>query len=83
MDGNLLLARELQNKVNITRQVLKDGSDLSLIKGVIAQRGIDVGNVRKPLLVAPEDECAQSWQTLHTLGIETPAYPPHQSKGGE
>jgi 4-hydroxy-tetrahydrodipicolinate synthase len=83
MNGDITLARELQYKVNLTRQVLKDGSDLSVFKGVIAQRGIDVGNVRKPLLEAPEDECAQSWQTLHTLGLETLTYPPHLSKGGE
>jgi dihydrodipicolinate synthase/N-acetylneuraminate lyase len=69
LDGNMELARELQNKINITRRILKDGSDLSLMKGVLAQRGIDVGNVRKPLLVAPEDECVQCWQTLRTLGL--------------
>jgi dihydrodipicolinate synthase/N-acetylneuraminate lyase len=81
--GDLEKARVLQRKVNITREVLKDGTDLSLFKGVIAQRGNDVGTVRKPLLEAPEDECKQCWQTLRTLGVETPTYPPRQSKGGE
>jgi dihydrodipicolinate synthase/N-acetylneuraminate lyase len=76
MDGDLDMARECQRKVNITRAILKDGTDLSLFKGVIALRGYDVGSVRKPLLRASEEECAQSWQTLRTLGVETPTNPP-------
>jgi len=68
--GNLALARELQRHVNNLRQLLKDGSDLSLLKGVLARRGLSVGAVRAPLLQAPEAIIAQRWQALSALGIE-------------
>jgi dihydrodipicolinate synthase/N-acetylneuraminate lyase len=73
-EGNLKLARELQRKVDAVRQLLGDGGDLSLFKGILAQCGLEVGAVRAPLLQVPEAVIAQRWRALNTLGLElTPA----------
>jgi 4-hydroxy-tetrahydrodipicolinate synthase len=73
-EGNLELARELQRKVDAVRQLLGDGGDLSLFKGILAQRGLEAGAVRAPLLQAPEAIITQRWRALNTLGLElTPA----------
>jgi 4-hydroxy-tetrahydrodipicolinate synthase len=73
-EGNLELAREVQRKLDAVRQLLGDGGDLSLFKGILAQRGLEVGAVRAPLLQAPEAVIAQRWRALNTLGLElTPA----------
>jgi 4-hydroxy-tetrahydrodipicolinate synthase len=72
-EGNLELARELQKKVDAVRQLLGDGGDLSLFKGILAQRGLKVGAVRAPLLQAPEAAITQRWQALNTLGLELTA----------
>jgi 4-hydroxy-tetrahydrodipicolinate synthase len=69
-EGNLGLARELQRKVDAVRQLLGDGSDLSLFKGILAQRGLDVGAVRAPLLQAPEAVITQLWHALSALGLD-------------
>lgn len=68
-EGNLAAARELQRKVDAVRRLLGDGGDLSLFKGILAQRGIKVGAVRAPLLQAPEAVIAQRWQALTALGL--------------
>lgn len=69
-EGDLGLARELQRKVDAVRQLLGDGGDLSLFKGILARRGLDVGAVRAPLLQAPEVVVTQRWQALNTLGLD-------------
>jgi dihydrodipicolinate synthase/N-acetylneuraminate lyase len=69
-EGNLELARELQRKVDAVRQLLGDGGDLSLFKGILAQRGLEAGAVRAPLLQAPEAVITQRWQALNALGLE-------------
>jgi 4-hydroxy-tetrahydrodipicolinate synthase len=68
--GNLALARELQRKLDGVRQILKDGADLSLFKGILAQRGLAVGSVRPPLLPASEATITQCWQALAALDLE-------------
>jgi dihydrodipicolinate synthase/N-acetylneuraminate lyase len=68
--GNLTPARELQRKLDGVRQILKDGADLSLFKGILAQRGLAVGSVRPPLLPASEATIAQCWQALTALDLE-------------
>jgi dihydrodipicolinate synthase/N-acetylneuraminate lyase len=68
--GNLVLARELQRKLDGVRQILKDGADLSLFKGILVQRGLAVGSVRPPLLPASEATIAQCWQALAALDLE-------------
>ncbi|GAB4534884.1 MAG: 4-hydroxy-tetrahydrodipicolinate synthase [Anaerolineae bacterium] len=67
--GNLELARELQRKVDAVRQLLGDGADLSLFKGILAQRGLAIGTVRAPLLQAPEAVITQRWHALNALGL--------------
>jgi 4-hydroxy-tetrahydrodipicolinate synthase len=68
--GNLSLARELQRKLDAVRQILKDGADLSLFKGILALRGLTVGGVRLPLLPASEAVVARCWQALTALDLE-------------
>lgn len=69
-EGNLELARELQRKVDAVRRILEDGADLSLFKGILAQRGLAVGAVRAPLLQAPEAVITQRWHALNALGLD-------------
>ena len=68
--GNLELARELQRQLNAVRRILEDGADLSLFKGILAQRGLAVGAVRAPLLQAPEAVITQRWRDLNALGLD-------------
>ena len=68
--GDLELARELQGELNAVRRILKDGADLSLFKGALAQRGLAVGAVRAPLLQASEAVITQCWRDLSALGLD-------------
>lgn len=54
--GDMDLARTLQQKVNAIRDMLKDGRDLSLLKGILTKRGLAVGKVRSPLPQASQAE---------------------------
>ncbi len=75
-EGNLAEARELQGKLDAVRQILCNGGDLSLFKGVLARRGPDAGVVRAPLLQTSEDVITERWQALNALGLDlNPAYP--------
>ncbi|MEZ4867274.1 MAG: dihydrodipicolinate synthase family protein [Caldilineaceae bacterium] len=67
--GKLAEARLLQQKVNQVRQLLGDGSDLSLFKQMVARRGVDVGDVRAPLLAAAPAMVAERWAALQALAI--------------
>jgi dihydrodipicolinate synthase/N-acetylneuraminate lyase len=68
--GNLPLARELQYKMDMVRQILEDGQDLSLFKAGLARRGLPVGQVRPPLLQATETVVDQRWQALQALELD-------------
>jgi 4-hydroxy-tetrahydrodipicolinate synthase len=68
--GSLSQARKLQRKLDAVRQILEDGTDLSIFKGVLAQRGLPVGGVRPPLLPASEAVIARCWQALTALDLE-------------
>jgi 4-hydroxy-tetrahydrodipicolinate synthase len=67
---NITLARKLQQKVDIVRQLLEDGRDLSLFKGALARRGLPLGPVRAPLLQASEAVIEQRWQALNEMDPE-------------
>ncbi len=67
--GNLLLARELQCKLNAVRCILEDGADLSLFKAIMNKRGMDVGCVRPPQLQIAEEIVEQRWQALNALNL--------------
>lgn len=70
VEGSLARARELQKKLDVVRRILGDGGDLSLFKGVLAQRGLIAGAVRAPLLQAPEAVIAERWQALNALNLD-------------
>lgn len=68
--GDLATARALQAKLDRARAILSDGADLSLFKGLLARRGLPVGEVRSPLLPASEAKLAACWEALAALGVE-------------
>ncbi len=66
--GDLERAREFQRRLNKVRQILEDGTNLSLFKGMLAMRGLAVrADVRPPLVSAAEDLIAQRWQELQRV----------------
>ncbi len=69
VNGDLDTARRLQQKLNNIRAILSDGADLSLLKGMLAQRGLAIGTVRAPLLQASEATIAACWQALSALDL--------------
>ena len=68
--GDLPRARLLQQKLNRVRDLLGDGSDLSLFKQMVARRGLAVGDVRAPLLPAKAEVVEARWQELLALDVE-------------
>jgi 4-hydroxy-tetrahydrodipicolinate synthase len=68
--GDLPRARELQTKLDAVRAILRDGADLSLFKGILAQRGLVVGAVRAPLIQAPDAAVTACWQALTALNLD-------------
>lgn len=67
--GRLVEARRLQDQLNTVRQLLEDGANLSLFKGVLARRGLPASPVRAPLLNAPDSLVQQGWEGLRQLDI--------------
>ncbi len=67
--GDLNRARALQQKVNRVRDLLGDGSDLSLFKQMLHRRGIGVGDVRAPLRKASPAMVEERWQALLALDV--------------
>lgn len=67
--GDLATAQKLQRTLNAVREILGDGADLSLFKGVLVKRGLSVGAVRKPLLQASEAQLTECWQALTALDL--------------
>ena len=67
--GDWTTAQALQTKVDAVRQILQDGSQLSLYKAMLTLRGISAGGVRPPLLPAGEDQANECWQALVNLDI--------------
>jgi 4-hydroxy-tetrahydrodipicolinate synthase len=52
--GDLETAARQQQKLDLVRNALANGGDLSMLKRAIRYRGIDAGHVRPPLLDFPE-----------------------------
>jgi len=67
--GDLSAARPLQQQLNQVRAILGDGGNLSLFKGMLARRGVPVGDVRPPLLAASPALIAAKWDELLALAI--------------
>ena len=57
-------ARRLQEGLINVCNLLGDGSDLSMYKGLLALRGIDVGQVRPPLVPNADEKFAANWQII-------------------
>jgi dihydrodipicolinate synthase/N-acetylneuraminate lyase len=68
-DGNWVTARMLQAKVDAVRQILRDGSQLSLYKVILTRRGLNGGLVRSPLIQTDEAQASECWQALVDLNI--------------
>ena len=68
--GDLTTARALQTRLNQVRHIVRDGADLSLFKGILKYRGLDVGSVRPPLPRASEAQISECWEQLQALGLE-------------
>ena len=69
VSGDLAQARRLQLTLNQVRDLLGDGGNLSLFKRMIARRGVDVGDVRPPLLPAEEALVDERWRRLAALDV--------------
>jgi dihydrodipicolinate synthase/N-acetylneuraminate lyase len=65
--GDMERAQMLQSKLNVVRAILQDGRDMSMFKGVLAQRGIQVGQVRPPLPVAKSELFQQGWEKIEKI----------------
>ncbi len=70
--GDMASARRHQLALNGVRRIVRDGADLSLFKGILKRRGLDVGTVRAPLPQASEALIAACWEQLLALGLELP-----------
>ena len=69
--GDLERARVLQHRLNRVRDVLDDGANLSLFKGMLAMQGIAArADVRAPLLPIPPEVIQQRWATLQRVLAE-------------
>jgi len=67
--GDLAQARTLQQQLNQVRTLLGDGGNLSLFKGMLARRGVPVGDVRAPLLPAGAELVAEKWEALAAMDV--------------
>jgi len=66
---NWTTAQTLQAKVDAVRQILRDGSQLSLYKAILTRRGLNGGLARPPLVQTGEAQAAECWQALVNLDI--------------
>lgn len=67
--GDRDAARAAQARLNSARRPLRDGSDLSLYKRVLAERGVALGDVRSPLRRATDTEVATAMAAIEAAGI--------------
>lgn len=67
--GDQAAARAAQQRFDAARRALRDGSDLSLFKRVLARRGVPVGDVRSPLQPATDAELGAAIASLAATGI--------------
>jgi 4-hydroxy-tetrahydrodipicolinate synthase len=67
--GDLTRARRAQARITAVARILGDGGDLSLFKGVLKWRGLNVGPVRRPLPTAADDAVAACVRELEAAGV--------------
>jgi 4-hydroxy-tetrahydrodipicolinate synthase len=71
--GDLSAAQSAQARIQHVRRILKDGSDLSLYKAILARRGLPVGGVRAPLVNAERGAVDACVSALDSVGLEVKA----------
>ncbi|HHV63142.1 MAG TPA: 4-hydroxy-tetrahydrodipicolinate synthase [Firmicutes bacterium] len=70
--GDLGRAREIQRSIDAVKDALRDGGDISFLKNALRLRGVDVGDVRAPLVRASSEDVASlkyALERLETSGI--------------
>ena len=67
--GDLEEAKRYQYKLNAVNKILQTGSWLPLVKGLMIERGIPVGGVRRPLLTAPDALIQACVKEFKALGV--------------
>ena len=67
--GDLEEALRYQHTLNAVRHVLRAGTWLSLVKGLMIERGLPVGGVRRPLLTAPDALIQACAKEIRALGV--------------
>lgn len=67
--GDLVRARELQDKLDNVRRIMADGSDLSLFKAMCTKRGVPIGDVRPPLRPTAREKIETAWEGLLSAGV--------------
>ena len=68
-DNNLEEALRYQHTLNAIRNVLRAGDWLPLVKGLMIERGLPVGGVRRPLLTAPDALIQTCAKEIRDLGV--------------
>lgn len=68
-DNNLEEALRYQHTLNAILSVLRSGDWLPLVKGLMIERGLPVGGVRRPLLTAPDTLIQQCAKRIRALGV--------------
>ena len=66
-EGDLRKAQSLQEHIDRLRALLRDGADISLLKGLLGFRGIAAGPVRPPLPMCRPEEVAACQAELAAL----------------
>lgn len=67
--GDLAQARVQQQRLNRVRDLLGDGGNLALFKGMLARRGVMVGGVRAPQMPTTDELVEARWGALTELGV--------------
>lgn len=68
--GDLAAARRMQARLDRARQIMGDGGHLALFKGLLAHRGVELGDVRAPLPPAGPALIEERWAALEALLAE-------------
>ncbi len=67
--GDWTVAQVIQSTLDVVREAMGDGGNISLMKQVLAHRGIEVGAVRPPLAEASPADLERSISRLTSLGF--------------
>jgi 4-hydroxy-tetrahydrodipicolinate synthase len=67
--GNLEEAQRHQHTLNAVRNILQSGTWLSVVKGLMNQRGLSVGGVRRPLLTTSDNVIQACVKKFDELGV--------------